>query len=308
LIPAPPVYCAGVANGTDALELALKALGIGPGHRVATVAVAGMYATTAILNCGAKPVYIDLVPNTTHMDLDALRQTPVDAVIATHLYGRMEPMPDVLLAAGAAPVIEDCAQAHGARLRNRAAGRWGSIAAYSFYPTKNLGALGDGGAVVTDNPGLAEKVRALRQYGWTAKYASTVSRGTNSRLDEIQAAVLRVKLAHLEQWNARRREIAALYGDLAPRPASETDVVHLYTLRHAERDRLRSALRARNIAAEIHYPTPDYRQPAVEAVLGAHPPLPETERHCAETLTLPCFPEMTDEEVAETRKAVVESL
>ncbi len=306
--PASKLATVGVANGTDALELALRAVDIGPESRVATVAVAGMYATTAILNCGATPVYIDVAPGTTHMDLRQLAATPkLDAVVATHLYGRMEPMPQLLTAAAGVPVIEDCAQAHGAVLDGRAAGTWGALAAFSFYPTKNLGALGDGGAVTTSDPKLAARVRALRQYGWTSKYASSEPNGRNSRLDELQAAVLRLKLPRLDAWNERRRAIAALY-DLAERPASPADVVHLYTIRHAGRDGLRTTLRALGIGAEVHYPTPDYRQPAVEARLGTQEPLPESERHCAETLTLPCFPEMTDAEVAETRRAVLESL
>ena len=297
-------HCIGVANGTDSIELALRAIGIGPGSRVATVAIAGMYATTAILACGATPVYVDILPGTTNMDLGRLPAN-LDAIVATHLYGRMEPMSDVLAAAGAVPVIEDCAQAHGARLHGRAAGTWGTLGCWSFYPTKNLGALGDGGAVTTSDPALAARLRALRQYGWTSKYTATRAGGRNSRLDEIQAAVLLAKLPHLDEWSERRRAISKGY-DLVDRPSVESDVVHLFVLRSKNREALRQTLRARGIGAEIHYPIPDYRQGAV--ALPDHPPLPETERHCAEVLTLPCFPEMTDEEVEETRRAVVESL
>lgn len=296
-------HCVGVANGTDALELALRGIGIGPKSRVATVAIAGMYSTAAILACGATPVYVDIVPNTTYMDLDQL--PPVDAVVATHLYGRMERMPDILSAARGAPVIEDCAQAHGARLQGRAAGTWGVAGCFSFYPTKNLGALGDGGAIVTSNSDVAARVRALRQYGWTAKYRADIPGGRNSRLDEIQAAVLLAKLPYLADWNQRRREIALAY-DLAERQSSESDTVHLYVLRTQKRDQLRQSLLSRGVRAEVHYPVPDYRQGAVD--MPNHPSLPETERHCAEVLTLPCFPEMTNAEVAETRRAVLESL
>ncbi|MDZ4802123.1 MAG: DegT/DnrJ/EryC1/StrS family aminotransferase [Bryobacteraceae bacterium] len=296
-------HCVGVANGTDSLELALRAIGIGRGSRVATVAIAGMYSTTAILACGATPVYVDILPDSTHMDLSQLPEA--DAIIATHLYGQMEPMPDVLAAAKGVPVIEDCAQAHGARLHGRAAGNWGKLGCFSFYPTKNLGALGDGGAVVTNHPDLAGRLRALRQYGWTGKYQAEIAGGRNSRLDEIQAAVLLAKLPHLDQWNTRRREICGRY-DFIGRPSIKSDVVHLYVLRTRKRDQLRQTLRNKSIGAEIHYPIPDYRQPA--AGTTDHPRLPETERHCAEVLTLPCFPEMTDQEVAETRRAVIESL
>ncbi|MBC7925708.1 MAG: DegT/DnrJ/EryC1/StrS family aminotransferase, partial [Bryobacteraceae bacterium] len=213
-------FCIGVGNGTDALELALRATGVRPGSRVATIASAGMYATTAILACGAIPVWIDVQPGTSHMNLEQLSTARPDlqAVVATHLYGQMEPMPEVLDAAGSVPVIEDCAQAHGASLQGRQAGTWGIAGCFSFYPTKNLGAFGDGGAVITSDAEIAGTIRALRQYGWTAKYASSVQGGRNSRLDEMQAAVLRAKLPYLDRWNQRRREIAEAYG-LVERPS-----------------------------------------------------------------------------------------
>lgn len=289
-------HCVGVGNGTDALELALRAVGLGPGMRVATVANAGMYSTTAILACGAVPVYVDVDPQTMLIDPSAL--PPADALIVTHLYGRMADMPRLMAAAGRMPVIEDCAQAHGAMLDGRRAGSWGAAGCFSFYPTKNLGALGDGGAVVTNDAAIDRRVRALRQYGWTSKYTAEIPGGRNSRLDELQAAILRLKLPLLDGWNARRCAIAAAYG-LAPRGGPD-DVVHLYVIRCAGRDRLRAALRERGVGAEVHYPLPDYRQPAValEAVL------PHTERCCREVLTLPCFPEMTDEEVHRVRELV----
>lgn len=294
-------HCVGVANGTDALELALNAAGIKRGQRVATVANAGMYSTTAILRCGAVPVWVDVDSATMNMSPEKLDEIRPDVVIVTHLYGRMAPMHEILTAARGVPVIEDCAQSHGAMLDGRRAGTWGTAGAFSFYPTKNLGALGDGGAITTNDPEIASRLRALRQYGWTSKYVASVEGGRNSRLDEMQAAILRAKLPLLDAWNARRREIAAIYGGECNTPC---DVVHLYVIRDRRRDQIRSALRERGIGTDIHYPVPDYRQPAI----NAHDIyLPETERCCAEVLTLPCFPEMMDEEAAAVKAALAET-
>jgi dTDP-4-amino-4,6-dideoxygalactose transaminase len=299
-------HCIGVANGTDALELALLALGIGPGARVATVANAGMYATSAILATGARPVYIDVDPATLLMAPARLAEAGAfDAVIATHLYGQMADMPALLAAAGGRPVIEDCAQAHGAALDGRRAGSWGALGCFSFYPTKNLGALGDGGAVTTNDPARAEQVRKLRQYGWSRRYHAEQPRGRNSRLDEMQAAVLSVMLPHLDRWNERRRAIVRAYVDalksnrlaFTRREDSPAYVGHLCVVRSAERDRLREGLARRGIGSDLHYPTPDYRQPAVVAAIGAGQALAETEAATREILTLPCFPELTDAEV-----------
>ena len=210
-------HALGVANGTDALTLALRALGVQPGQPVVTVANAGCYASTALAQLGAQPLYVDVEPARLTMAPPALAAAlaahPVAAVIVTHLYGQMADMPRLaaLCHAAKVPLIEDCAQAHGATLNGRQAGAWGALACFSFYPTKNLGALGDGGAVLTDDQALAERLRALRQYGWTRKYEVTVAGGANSRLDELQAAVLLAKLPHLDAANAARRAIAARY-------------------------------------------------------------------------------------------------
>lgn len=302
-------HCVGVANGTDALELALRAAGATAGDRIATVANAGMYSTAAILALNATPVFVEIDSETGLMDPEALAKVvPVAAVVATHLYGRMAPMPALLDAAEGVPVIEDCAQAHGAELDGRRAGSWGVAGCFSFYPTKNLGALGDGGAVVTNSAPIADRLRALRQYGWRGKYLAMEPFGRNSRLDEMQAAVLRAKLPELDGWNARRRQIAAGYSLPGEEREGPADVVHLYILRHPRRDALRNALRAQGIAAEIHYPIPDYRQEAVAQRIGSVPPLPLTEQFCHEVLTLPCFPEMTDEEVRTVRETVIDSV
>jgi dTDP-4-amino-4,6-dideoxygalactose transaminase len=298
--------CIGVANGTDALELALLALGIGPGARVGTVANAGMYSTTAILATGARPVYIDVDPQTLLLSPAKVAEAgPLDAVIVTHLYGQMPDMTAMLAAAGGCPVIEDCAQAHGAAFAGRRAGSWGTLGAFSFYPTKNLGALGDGGAITTNDADLAARIRQLRQYGWSRRYHAEQPRGRNSRLDEMQAAALLVMLPHLDRWNERRRAIVRAYAaalksnriTFTRREDSPAYVGHLCVVRTTERDRVRDGLAQRGIASDLHYPTPDYRQPAVIAVLGAGKELPETEAATREILTLPCFPELSDAEV-----------
>jgi dTDP-4-amino-4,6-dideoxygalactose transaminase len=310
------LHCVGVANGTDALELALRALGLGPGERVLTVANAGMYSSAAILAAGATPHYVDIDPATDLLDLAALGRAleteRPGALVVTHLYGRMAQMPAILGLARAAGVrvIEDCAQAHGARLAGRAAGSFGELGCFSFYPTKNLGALGDGGAVVTGDPGLAEALKSLRQYGWAGKYEATRPGGRNSRLDELQAAVLNRKLKHLDGWNRRRREIAAAYGRtivhplvVCPPDSGEDYVAHLYVVHVEGRDGLRAHLQAHRIPCDVHYPIPDYRQPALAGRFpGLH--LPGTERACAQVLTLPCFPELTDAEVRLIAEAV----
>jgi dTDP-3-amino-2,3,6-trideoxy-4-keto-D-glucose/dTDP-3-amino-3,4,6-trideoxy-alpha-D-glucose/dTDP-2,6-dideoxy-D-kanosamine transaminase len=239
------------------------------------------------------------------------------AVIATHLYGRMVDMPGLLALTGSAgiPVIEDCAQAHGATLQGKMAGAWGLAGCFSFYPTKNLGALGDGGAVTTNDAAVAERLRALRQYGWMRKYECAVEGGRNSRLDEMQAAILSVKLAYLDGWNCRRRRISALYSELLegagiqlPAIPGESDAAHLYVIRTPGRDRIRKALKRRGIAAEVHYPIPDHRQKCDRDAPGFPGDLPATEACCEEVLTLPCFPEMRDDEVARVAEAVWQAL
>jgi dTDP-4-amino-4,6-dideoxygalactose transaminase len=299
-------HCVGVGNGTDALELALRALEIGPGDQVAAVANAGGYATTAIRAVGGEPLYVDVEDASMNMDpgaFAAARTSRTRAVIATHLYGRMAGMPALIEAAAGIPVIEDCAQAHGAQHGGRAAGTWGALGCFSFYPTKNLGAAGDGGAVVTGDVTLATRVRVLRQYGWTSRYRSASSGGRNSRLDELQAAVLRVKLAYLEQGNARRREIAAQYNrslgttGLKFPEIGQDYVAHLYVARSPARDALREALRSAGIGSDIHYPVPDHQQESAAGHRWAQIQLPVTERCCREIVTLPCFPELRDDEI-----------
>ena len=235
------------------------------------------------------------------------------AVVVTHLYGRMADMEPPGAAAGRCglAVVEDCAQAHGARLDGRAAGAWGDAGCYSLYPTKNLGALWDAGAVVTGDGELARRVAALRQYGWDRQFEFRLPGGRNSRLDPLQAAVLAAKLPYLSEWNRRRRDIAARYvAAFAPaiafqRGAGDADVVHHYVVRVPGRGAVRKQLEASGIGTGIHYPVPDNQQPALQGAPFAAAALPETGRAAAEVLSLPCFPELTAAEVEAVIEAVL---
>lgn len=305
----------GVANGTDALQLVLLGLGIGAGDVVVAAANAGCYGTHAILATHATPRYADIDPLSFTLTADTLAAVDwhrVKAVIVTHLFGLMAPMPEILALAEShgVAVIEDCAQAHGATLEGRRSGSWGAVGCFSFYPTKNLGALGDGGAIVTSDGELAGKIRQLRQYGWGRKYQSCLEHGRNSRLDEVQAALLMEKLPSLDAWNERRREIARYYATAIVHPDirhpsvfDDRYVAHLYVIRTRRRDSLSAHLGACGIPCDIHYPIPDYRQPSL---VGRFPgiSLPTTEAACAEILTLPCFPEMTGDETGQVADAV----
>ena len=298
---------AGVANGTDALTISLKALEIGPGDEVITVANAGVYAAATVDAVGARPIFVDVDPTTHTMDVAQAERavTPRSrAILLVHLYGGaadLDALQDLAGRRGLA-LIEDCAQAHGATWRGRRLGSIGDAATFSFYPTKNLGAYGDGGAVAARDPAVLERVRLLRSYGWRQQYRSEL-KGTNSRLDELQAAVLSVKLRHLDTWNAARRAIAARYdaglrGIQTPVAHPESEhVYHLYVVRSNRRDALRAYLAERGVGTGIHYPLPAHLQPAYEQ-LGAGPgSLPETERSAGEILSLPIYPELEPAEV-----------
>jgi len=300
-------HCVGLASGSDALELALRAIGVSTDDEVITVANAGMYATVAIRAVGAHPRYVDVDDETLTLaaaELDRSLMSRTRAIIVTHLYGRLAPMEVIGRLAGERriPVIEDCAQAHGARHGNVRAGSSGAIGCFSFYPTKNLGALGDAGAITTNDPNVAARVRALRQYGWDQKYRVTLDGGRNSRLDEIQAAMLRVRLPGLEGENAARRRIVRAYAERirhplirVPAAPDEASAAHLAVVRSSRRDSLRQYLRTRDIGTEVHYPIPDHWQPVARDTDAVS--LPVTERACAEVLSLPCFPAMTGDEV-----------
>lgn len=310
-------FALGVANGTDALEIALRAAGCAAGDEVIISANAGFYAATAALAIGMVPVYADVDPTTLTLDPDAAARmiSPrTRAVIVTHLYGNLADMQGFAHAFSGSglALIEDCAQAHGARSGGRRAGSFGTLAAFSFYPTKNLGAAGDGGAIVTGSEEVAARVRRLRQYGWTDRYVTDGAGGRNSRLDELQAAVLRAMLPDLDRANERRRTIVATYAaSLAPSLqlvscTGEESTAHLCVLRHRERDRLRAFLESRGISCGVHYPLLDTQQAALRGREWRAGPLVQSELAVQEILTVPCFPEMTDEETAHVARGLAE--
>lgn len=302
-------HCVGLANGTDAIELALNAFGVDRDDLVATTANAGMYTSTALLALGAEPLYMDVNIDSRNVTLHEVHRAidaGAKAVVVTHLYGLAVPEIQEIVALCKyrnVPLLEDCAQAHGARVAGRYVGTFGDAASFSFYPTKNLGALGDGGALVTNNPKIAEQVSRLRQYGWSSKYKVELAGARNSRLDEMQAAILSVFLPDLDIANERRRAVASRYSQSIRHPDVQVPnvylddyVAHLYVIRTSRRDALRAHLQASDIGTDIHYPIPDYRQP-VFADRYANLHLPNTERLSEEILTLPCYPEMTDSQV-----------
>ena len=316
----------GCGNGTDAIALALRGLGIGPGSTVVTVSHTAVATVAAIEMTGATPLLVDIDPVHYTMDPEALRRVleqpppglpPIRAVVVVHLYGQPANMERIvpLCREHDVMLIEDCAQAHGACLHGKRVGTFGDAATFSFYPTKNLGALGDGGAVAVADPTVARRIAALRQYGWHKHYISDEV-GMNSRLDEVQAAILRVKLAHLDSHNARRRQIAAAYtsaladGPLRP-PKQRADadhVYHLYVTRSQDRDRVQAILKEKGIGTGIHYPAPVHMQPAYAGRVALGPGgCPETEIAAREILSLPLYPELTDTEV-ETVCGVLKTL
>lgn len=314
-------HAVGVANGTDALELSLRACGVGPDDLVFTASHTAVATVAAIELVGATPVLVDINPATYTMDpncLEAALAHPPDgtpkAVIPVHLYGHPADMPSILELANRHRicVIEDCAQSHGATLDGRMTGTWGDIAAFSFYPTKNLGALGDGGMVVTDNPALAERVRLLQQYGWRERYISDVP-GVNSRLDELQAAILRVKLRYLNEENMRRQSLAQTYkailadaGLTLPEVRTgATHIYHQYVVRLPQRDALRTYLRQAGIGTLIHYPVPVHLQPAYRDRLPRVAPLPWTEQVAQQVISLPMYPQLSDDQARRVGECIV---
>lgn len=296
----------GVASGTDALELAMRATATPTRRTVVTVANAGAYATCAALAAGLDVRFCDVEAETHTLDVNSLANLldeGVCAVVVTHLYGRLADVERIrtLCQPLGIRVIEDCAQSLGARTPQGMGGSLGDLATFSFYPTKNLGALGDGGAIATSDDVLHEQLLALRQYGWTGKYRNTISGGRNSRLDELQAAYLRFRLPLLDAGNERRRQIIARYAEVAPRtvrvlPAEGPNHVgHLAVVETDAVPALRDHLAERGVRTDVHYPTPDHHQ---EFLAGqARPSLPVTERLAGRIVSLPCFPELTDDEV-----------
>lgn len=305
--------CALVGNGTDAIELALRSVGVRDGDSVVTVANAGGYASTAIRAIGARPIYCDI-------DRDSLQMCPrslteivmkdrglLSAVVVTHLYGKMAAVESIkrICEEAGLPIVEDCAQSIGAESDGRKAGVHGSVAAVSFYPTKNLGGIGDGGAVLSTSADLIQTAKKLRQYGWSAKYHQEILGGRNSRMDEINASVIRTKLHFLDELNQRRREIHGRYYEGLPPGVVKHEigpdfVAHLSVIEIDNRDSVQSFLRQNKISSEVHYPVADYRQQAVKDS-SRMVKLPVTESMSQRILSIPNFPEMT---ISETNLVV----
>jgi dTDP-4-amino-4,6-dideoxygalactose transaminase len=297
----------GVGSGTDALNVALRALGVGPGDEVITVSHTAVATVAAVEMCGATPVFVDIDPRTYTLDpsrLGARISSRTKAIIAVHLYGHPAALEAIQRVAASIPIIEDCAQAHGAMIGQRRVGSLGVFGCFSFYPTKNLGALGDGGALVTNDPKLAQRAREIREYGWRDRVSATV--GVNTRLDELQSAVLRVKLRSLDRSNDRRRAIAAQYSEgLAGRSltlpavgAGLRHVYHLYVVRTQNREALMTRAREAGVGTLVHYPVPAHLQPAYAGRCPGADALPESERAAREVMSLPMYPELTDADVA----------
>ena len=298
-------HCVGVANGTDAIYLALRALGIGQGDEVITVSHTFIATAEGITLTGATPVFIDIKEDTLLMDpslLEAAITPRTKAVIPVHLYGQTCEMDEILRVAREhkLKVVEDAAQAHGARWKGKRAGSMGDVGCFSFYPGKNLGAFGDAGGVVSNDKAITDRLRMIANHGSTTKYSHEVE-GVNSRLDGLQAAILRIKLRRLDEWNAQRRKHASYYTEqLSNSPLTPASVHsdaepvwHLFVVRTNDRRGLQARLSEENIATGIHYPTPLHLQPAYE-YLGVQPgTLPVTERIAQEIVSLPMYPELT---------------
>ncbi len=312
-----------VANGTDALELALTALGVGPGDEVVTSPLTAAFTALAIVAVGARPVFADVDPETLTLSPEAVAQTlspRTKAILPVHLYGHPADMDPILSLARerGIPVVEDACQAVGALYKGRAVGTLDGLGALSFYPTKNLGALGDGGAILVSDGERAERLRKLRNGGQSDRCRHVLP-GVNSRLDELQAAVLRVGLRHLHDWTERRRALADLYSReleksplrlLREQPYARS-VCHLFVVRHPRRDALMTALKEQGVATLVHYPIPLHLQPALGAFGGRAGDFPAAERAADEILSLPLYPELTDTQaqtVAGVVRAATEAL
>ena len=307
----------GVNSGTSALHLALLAADIGPGDEVITVPFTFVATAAAIVYTGATPVFVDIDPETFTMAPAAIEQVitaRTKAIVPVHLYGHaadMDPILDIARRRGLV-VVEDAAQAHGAAYKGRPCGSLGAMAAFSFYPGKNLGAYGEGGAVVTSDPALAKKIRAMRSWGEERRYEHSV-KGFNYRMDGIQGAVLRVKLRHLEAWTGARRARAAEYarafaGSGIATPVERPDcrhVYHVYAVRLSQRDSTRAALQAAGIQTGVHYPIPIHLQPAHADLGYGRGDFPVSEQAASQVLSLPMFPEMTVEQVEQVAAAVL---
>ena len=305
-----------VNSGTSALHLALVAAGVGEGDEVITVPFTFVATVAAIRYVGARVVFVDIEPRSFTMDVGQIEQVitrRTKAIVPVHLFGHAADMDPIRAIADrySLTIIEDAAQAHGARYKQRPAGSLGDLACFSFYPSKNLGAYGEGGIVTTNRDDLADRIRLLRNWGGRTKYEHVIP-AFNARMQALQGAILRVKLGHLAAWNQLRRQHAARYNDLLPDagvglPAElsyATHVYHLYTVRSRERDRLREGLQSSQIQTGLHYPIPVHLQPAYADIRYGAGAFPESERAAAELLSLPMFPELTDAQLQAVADAV----
>jgi dTDP-3-amino-3,4,6-trideoxy-alpha-D-glucose transaminase len=312
-------FAVGVSSGTEAIVLAMKALGIGAGDEVIVPANSFIASAEGVSLAGATPKLVDVDPETHLLTAEAVAAAigpRTKAVLPVHLMGStvdMEPLLAVARNAGLA-VVEDCAQAHGARYRGQRVGTFGAIGCFSMYPTKNLGAWGDGGAIVTADPAIAERIRLLRSHGEKPRYHHQMV-GTTARLDALQAAILRVKLQRLEGWNDDRRRLGAMLREglegtsvelPAPASAEGDQVYHLFIVRTKQREALRAFLDERGVSTAVHYPVPIHRTEAYAELGLGEGSLPVAERLAEEICTLPLFPSMTDEDVAQIVEAVID--
>lgn len=313
-------HAIGVASGTDALVIALRALGIGPSDEVIVPAYSFFATAGTVLTVGATPVFVDIQPGTYLIDtrlIEAAITERTKAILPVHLYGQAADMGEIQAIAEkhSLKVIEDNAQAFGATYDGSHTGALGDLGCLSFFPSKNLGAYGDAGMVTTDDDDLAELVTMLRTHGWKKKYFPEIL-GYNSRLDELQAAILRVKLNYVDGWNSRRREIAAIYderlsaeGVITPKTAPDrTHVYHLYIIRVKDREGFKDRLKEKGIASEIYYPQPLHLSAPCRALGWQEGTLPVAEQASRETLALPLFPEMTDEQIDQVINTVISEI
>ncbi|MGE3818057.1 MAG: DegT/DnrJ/EryC1/StrS family aminotransferase [Isosphaeraceae bacterium] len=317
-------HAVGVNSGTDAIHLALRAVGVRTGDGVVTVPNVSAPTACAIEAAGARPVYVDVDPSTMNLDPESLRRVlksppgglRVTAIVPVHLYGLPAPMEEIgeIAKAFGVVVVEDAAQGHGARWNDRPVGGLSAAGCFSFYPTKNLGAAGDAGAVVTNDAEIARLVRGLRNYGEVAKYQNR-SQGFNSRLDEIQAAILRVKLRHLDRWVGTRRDLAERYREsfqgsglsFQDDPGGRSHAYHLFVVRTNRRESFQEALKRQGVDSAIHYPTPLHLQESQRYLGYRLGDFPQSERACREVVSLPLYPELRPDEIQRVIAAALES-
>jgi len=312
-------FAVGCGNGMDALEIGLRALGIGEGDEVITTPMTAFATVLAIYRCGATPVLADVSSDSAMLDPESVKRciTPkTKAVILVHLYGRMGPVQELLKICNTNSIVlvEDCAQAHGAKSSAGPAGSFGKFAAWSFYPTKNLGAIGDGGALTSAQPEIIDAAKSLRNYGQSVRYQHPLL-GMNSRLDEVQAAILKVRLTHLTKWTERRRKVASRYVNeiqnpqvkVLPLPENRNEHVHhLFVVTHPERDKLQAHLKGNDIEALIHYPIPIHYQKPCKDIQIDPLGLKRAEEHALQCLSLPCHPGLSEVDVDKVIRVVNE--